>query len=337
MPDLAGAVAELLDQLPAFSGAVRVDIDGATVVAEARGSADRTTGQRNTPATRFAVASVTKTFTALTVVSLVTDGVLSLDTTARSLLGGDLPLVDDGVTVDQLLAHRSGIGDYLDEEQVGAITDYVLAVPVHRLDSAEAYLAILDGFPQVTPPGTTFAYNNGGYVVLALLAERAAGQPYHDLVRQRVVAPAGLVDTDFLRSDERPADVAVGYLHADGLRTNVLHLPLLGVGDGGITSTVEDLHRVWAALRGGRIVPPDCAVRMTTASGEFAEGEHRYGLGVWLAPSGTQGLMEGYDAGISARSADDPATGVTWSVVSNWSDGAWPVARELPGVIAAHR
>src|SRR5918995_5878003 len=124
MPDLARAVAELLDQVPAFSGAVRVDIEGATVVAEARGSADRTTGQRNTPATRFAVASVTKTFTALTVVSLVADGLLSLDTTARSLLGGDLPLVDDGVTVGQLLAHRSGIGDYLDEEQMGAITDY---------------------------------------------------------------------------------------------------------------------------------------------------------------------------------------------------------------------
>ena len=49
-------------------------------------------------------------------VSLIEDGLLELSTTARSVLGGDLPLIDDDVTVEQLLAHRSGIGDYLDED-----------------------------------------------------------------------------------------------------------------------------------------------------------------------------------------------------------------------------
>ena len=48
--------------------------------------------------------------------SLIEDGTLELDTTARSLLGDDLPLIDDEVTVEHLLAHRSGIGDYLDED-----------------------------------------------------------------------------------------------------------------------------------------------------------------------------------------------------------------------------
>ena len=50
---------------------------------------------------------------------------------------------------------------------------------------------MLDGHPQVSPPGERFAYNNGGYVVLALLAERAAGAPFHDLVEQRVSSPPG--------------------------------------------------------------------------------------------------------------------------------------------------
>ena len=72
-----------------------------------------------------------------------------MDTTARSPLGEDLPAIDDAVTVEHLLSHRSGIGDYLDEDTVESITDYVLGVPVHRLDSAEAYISVLDGHPLV--------------------------------------------------------------------------------------------------------------------------------------------------------------------------------------------
>jgi beta-lactamase family protein len=58
--------------------------------------------------TRLGLASGGKGFTALAVVSLIEEGVLELSTTARSVLGGDLPLIDDRVTVEQLLAHRSG-------------------------------------------------------------------------------------------------------------------------------------------------------------------------------------------------------------------------------------
>ena len=83
--------------------------------------------------------------------SLVEDGALELDTTARSVLGADLPLIDDGVTVEHLLAHRSGIGDYLDEDAGHEITDYVMPVSVHELATTEQYLAVLDGHPPVRP------------------------------------------------------------------------------------------------------------------------------------------------------------------------------------------
>ena len=64
---------------------------------------------------------------------------LELSTTARSVLGGDLPLIDDGVTVEHLLAHRSGIGDYLDESAEPDINDYLMPVPVHELATTEQY------------------------------------------------------------------------------------------------------------------------------------------------------------------------------------------------------
>ena len=65
--------------------------------------------------------------------SLIDAGVLDLATTARSVLGGDLPLIADDVTVEHLLAHRSGIGDYLDEGDGHEVTDYVMPVSVHEL------------------------------------------------------------------------------------------------------------------------------------------------------------------------------------------------------------
>jgi CubicO group peptidase (beta-lactamase class C family) len=311
------------------SGVVRVDLDGEVLLERAYGLAHRGLGLPNTPATRLGVASVVKGLTALTVVSLAVDGVLPLATRARDLLGGDLPLVHDAVTVEHLLAHRSGIGDYLDEDAVGEVTDHVLAVPVHRLATTEDHLQVLDGHPQVAPPGERFAYNNGGYVLLALLAERAAGRPFPDLVHERVCAPAGMTATSFPRSDEPEAGLALGYLHAEGLRTNVLHLPVRGSGDGGACSTAADLSALWTALEAGRVVPPPQVAEVLRPRSDVP-GEHaRYGLGFWLHPTGRTAWLEGYDAGVSARTVRDPDRRLTCTVLCNWSDGAWPVARLL--------
>jgi CubicO group peptidase (beta-lactamase class C family) len=216
-----------------FSGVVRVDRSGETEIASAYGFADRAHRIRNTVETQFGIASGTKGLTALAVMSLVERETFGLGTTARSLLGDDLPLIADDVTIERLLAHRSGIGDYLDESAVDAVSDYVMPVPVHQLATTEQFVSVLGGHETVFPAGERFAYNNGGYVLLALLAERASGVDFHRLVRERVCEPAGMVDSEFLRSDELPGRAALGYLFVDGLRTNVLHLPVLGTGDGG--------------------------------------------------------------------------------------------------------
>ena len=129
----------------AFSGVVRVDRPGGTELCKAYGLADRAHEIHNTVDTVFALASGAKGFTALAVMCLVEDGTLELTTTARSVLGGDLPLIADDVTVEHLLAHRSGIGDYLDEDAVADISDYVMPVPVHELATTEQYLAALGG------------------------------------------------------------------------------------------------------------------------------------------------------------------------------------------------
>ena len=315
-----------------WSGVVRVDVGEATVCERAVGLADRARGTPVMARTVFGWASGTKTLTALTVLRLVEDGVVGLDTTARALLGVDLPLVDDAVTVEHLLGHRSGIGDYVDEDLDLEPDAYVLDVPVHRLQRTDDYLAALDGRPAKFAPGTAFSYSNSGYVVLALLAERAAGEPFASLVQRLVCDPAGMAGTRFRRSDEPDGDTAVGYLGATGPRTNVLHLPVVGSGDGGISGPVGDVHALWRAIASGRIVTPATWAVMTTPHGALGSGPHRYGWGVWLVDDPAAGgavQMEGADAGVSFRSVWMPGGDVTWTVVSNTSDGAWPVARAL--------
>ena len=255
----------------AFSGVVRVDRSGTIELAKAYGLADRRHGIPNTIDTQFGIASGTKGLTALAVVSLIEDGSLELGTTARSVLGEDLPLIGDDVTVEQLLSHRSGIGDYFDEDAIEQVTDYVLPVPVHELATTEEFLAVLGGHPTAFPPGERFAYNNGGYVVLALIAERTSGVPFHELVRRRVCEPAGMGDTEFLRSDELPGRAALGYLTADGSRTNVFHLPVRGSGDGGIYSTASDVSSLWSAFFAGRIVSRDWVTEMVRARSDVPE------------------------------------------------------------------
>jgi CubicO group peptidase (beta-lactamase class C family) len=328
MTSLEAAVDEAVDRT-GFSGAVRVDIAGETVLSRAYGYADRAHEIPNTTETQFATASGTKTLTALAVMSLVAQGTLDLTTTARSLLGHDLPLIADDVTVEHLLAHRSGIGDYFDEDVVTDKTDYVMPVPVHELVSAEDYLRVLEGHETAFSAGQRFAYNNGGYVVLALLAERASGVDFHQLLEVSVCEPAGMVDTAFLRSDELPGRAAVGYLFVDGARTNVLHLPVLGTGDGGIYTTVADLDAFWSSFFAGRIVAPEHVAEMIRPRSDWPEESQRYGLGFHLDATDDSLWLEGADAGVSFVSLHQPSTAITFTVASNWTDGAWPVVRAL--------
>jgi CubicO group peptidase (beta-lactamase class C family) len=325
-------IEDAIDRLAAqtgFSGVVRVD-----ALTKAYGLAHRGAGIANAVDTQFAIASGGKGLTALTVMSLIESGVLDLTTTARSVLGPDLPLIDDAVTVEHLLAHRSGIGDYCDEDAGHDVNDYLMPVGVHELADTEQFVRALDGYPPKFPPGEQFSYCNAGFVVLALIAERAGGTPFHELVRERVLTPAKMHDTAFLRTDEPTARAALGYLTPDGLRTNVLHLPVRGNGDGGIYSTAADIDALWQAFFAGRIVSPDTVAEMVRSRSDVPDESMRYGLGFWLHETRDTTILIGFDAGVSFRSVHDPAGGRTHTVLSNTSSGAWPVTKLLDELLA---
>ena len=184
-----------------------------------------------------------------------------------------------------------------------------------------------------TSPGERFAYNNAGFVLLAILAERAAGTAFVDLVRQRICTPANMVNTAYLRSDTLPERTAIGYLHAEGHRSNVLHLPVRGSGDGGAYTTVADIHRLWQALLDGTVLDPATLADAWRPRSDVPAEGRRYGLGFWLHATGTGVMLGGYDAGVSFRTVHDPDSDTTHTVIANWSNGAWPVIRALDPVL----
>ena len=210
----------------------------------------------NTVDTRFGLASGGKGFTALAVVSLIEDGVLSLDTTARSILGADLPLIDDRVTIEHLLAHRSGIGDYIDEDdEDGEITDYVLAASAERVHRHRGVRPRARRASRRSSRRTRdFSYCNGGFMVLAL--HRGARQrdrlpPARRRARLRPGRDCSTPTTSGPTSFPATPRSATSRARSRCAR-NIFHLPVLGSGDGGIYSTADGHARVLGRVPGRR-------------------------------------------------------------------------------------
>ena len=318
-----------------FTGVATVDAGDQRLLERCEGYLHRAHRVPMTADARIAIASGNKTFTALAVMSLVEDGRLRLEQPVRTLLGEDLPLIDDAVTIEQLLTHTSGIGDYLDEDHWDP-ADYVLTVPGHTLTTAQAFLPMLDGHPQKFTPGVRFSYCNGGFMVLAILIERATGLTYQDAVHRLVFDPAGLERTGFLALNDLPADAACGYLEPEGDLMNTLHLPVLGNGDGGAFTTADDLHRFWLALLAGRIVTRETVERMTQPRHDVPDENMRYGMGFWIHRTHPVLILEGYDAGASFRSTHLVGDETTLSVLGNSTEGAWPLVAVLARAIDRH-
>ena len=121
--------------------------------------------------------------------------------------------------------------------------------------------------------------------MLSIAIEAASGRSYFDLVQERVLDPAGMTDTGFVRSDRLPPGAAIGYLE-DG-RSNVLHLPVRGAGDGGVYSTVRDLEALWRALFEGRILPLPVVDRLVEPRNDDPSEAAGTGWASGFAPTAT--------------------------------------------------
>ena len=246
-------LSELADQ-DILSGAVLIATDGEVWFERAYGLASREFAVPNTIATRFDVGSFNKDYTRLAIMQLLENGLLAhTDAVGKYLPDYPNARVRTEVTIEQLLEHRSGLGDYFTREY--------FETPMRELREIDDYIPIWGPMPLEYEPGTREEYSNYGYTVLGAIIERITGLGYPEYVERNVFEPAGMHSTGFFETDGVEPNVAVGYTYMDGmgrptetLRKNIYLEPVKGGPWGKSYSTARDLFRFFEAMFAGELV-----------------------------------------------------------------------------------
>ncbi|MEO1060729.1 MAG: serine hydrolase domain-containing protein [Actinomycetota bacterium] len=253
--DLAGPLSSW--ERVGFRGAVLL-VEGGEVVCELGvGTADDE-GTPITVDTVFSIGSVTKSITAATVLSMVDDGLVALETPVAEVLP---ELAGREATVEDVLRHEGGFG-----------STHAADTATVTLDEA---LALIAEEEPLFAPGEDVSYSNTGYTVLAAIIERVAGQPFRDAVRERMLTDAdGAPIGGWWHGEPAAAGPrAVGYLDGREVGTgDPTAGPRWGLeGAGGIAMTVRELAGWASALDDGELLSPGSVELATTAPG--GEGE----------------------------------------------------------------
>lgn len=268
---------------------------------------------------RVGVASVSKTFTALAVLTLAGQGAFSLDDPVeRHLRSWRFPrngFDGSAVTIRQLLTHTAGTN----------VSSYGGAAwPRDR----ETTRDVLDGAGRgrtpvvlLAAPGSGFRYSGGGYMVLQQLIEDVSGLPFERFVVENVFRPLGMHDSAFSWGAARGADAAGHDVAGRPLRA---HPYGAAMAPGAMVTTADDMLRFTSAFArarvGGLLGWPEGMWERYTAA-----GQGHYGLGLSFAGAndrlflGHSGTTMGYNAGFSAR----PAESFGWFVLENGNGGAF--------------
>ncbi len=235
------------------------------------------------------MASISKSFIALTVLLLVEDGLLSLDDTLGKFFA-PYPNVPSNVSVRQLLSHRSGINDYINEN--AASGQAWLSYP----DSIWISDTLLNNFVLAPnfPVGTSWSYSNTNFLLATRIIDVVSGQPWQEVVRARVLNPLGLTNT-FITPWESYGTAPFAHVWADvdgdgtqedfqGTGIPIEGLLSLAGGGGCFSTTPEDLARFSERLHGGHILKPATLAEMHTDYMLNPGSGNQYGLGTQLFP-----------------------------------------------------
>ena len=229
---------------------------GSILHAKGYGSANLETDTAVVPETVFRVGSVSKQFIATAIALLQEEGKLGFD----DPLSRYLPLFPRAgdITLRQMITHTSGLGNYTD---VTPPTRFMSAARQDYSDSELlAYMASQTVPLFSSKPDTAWAYSNTAYVLLGLVVQVVAGEPYGAFLKRRLFDPAGMTQTAVDDAGDVVPRRASGYTidpERPGEIRNASFISMTFPGAAGaMRSTATDLCRWHAALLGGRIVRP---------------------------------------------------------------------------------
>ena len=255
-----------------FNGVVIITKKGKPVYTKSTGIANRTDSSLLTNATRFKIASITKTFTAVIVMQLAEEGRLALEDT----IGKHLPLykgeAKDKVTLYQLLTYSSGIPN--------CDGDSGMAVYQHKITEDEFIKKNCSGALHFKP-GSQFEYNNVDYILLGKIIENITGKSFAQNVQQRVCAPLQMMNTGLLSDSDIVYKLAATYTYNDSLKRffndEPYYISSFGAS-GAMYSTADDMAKFDDGIFSHKLLKESSVTKMIQPDTSL----QNVGLGFWF-------------------------------------------------------
>jgi CubicO group peptidase (beta-lactamase class C family) len=264
----------------------------------------------NAPTTKFRLGSITKQFTAASILLLEERGKLNVDDPVKKYMA-DAPAAWDKVTIYHLLTHTSGIPSFTGFPDYGS-TEAVATTP-------EKLVARFRDKPLEFQPGADWKYDNSGYVLLGYLIEKISGESYEKFVQENLFTPLGMKDSGYdsnsaiiLRRASGYSPSAEGPVHAGYIDMSI---PFAA---GALYSTTEDLLRWEQGLFGGKVLSPASLQKMATPF----KHDYAFGLGVDTVNGHKMISHGGGIEGFNTELAYYPEDKLTVVVLSNLNGSA---------------
>lgn len=252
-----------------FNGSVLAVKNGKTVCDTALGLSNREKNIQLEKTTPIYIASLSKPFTAVSIILLQQKGLLNFDDKASQYI--DLPEYARHVSIRQLLNHTSGIKDYesIISDKKG-LTNPEVMTWLQKLTQLQF------------PSGSKFEYSNSGFIILSLIIEKISGKSYGNFLSENIFVPTGMTNTWVYDSSTAHKSKAAGY----NKEKQPDDYSILTTGDGGIYSTPEDLYRFDQTLRNFKLVNKSNTDLMYTPA-KLSDGTlSNYGFGWFIEEGG---------------------------------------------------
>lgn len=303
-----------------FMGSVLVAQGEKVLFEKSYGDANLEWSVPDTPLTKFRIGSMTKQFTAASILLLEERGKLSTDDPVKKYMP-DAPAAWDKVTIYNLLTHTSGIPSFT------SFPDY------HASEGTPTTpKELVDRFrdkPLEFQPGEKWNYSNSGYVLLGYLIEKVSGQTYADFLTENILKPVGMNDTGYDSNSAVISHRASGYTPSPSGPVNAGYIDMtIPFSAGALYSTTHDLLLWEQALYGGKVLSAASLKKMTTP---FKEN---YGCGLMIHSLKGHLSYEhgGGIEGFNTEMAYYPDEKLTVIVLSNLNGGA---PDDIAGKLAA--
>ena len=298
-----------------FSGVVLIAKGDRILLRKGYGMANYELNVPNSPETVFRIGSITKVFTALSVLQLEEKGLLKVSDPVAKYVP-EMPQGWNEITIHELLCHKSGIPDFASAKAYSDFND-----PRH----VENALKENADKPLVNKPGEVLRYSNSGYILLGRVIEKVSGKTYEEYLNENIFKPAGMTHTTVDHATEVVHERASGYRFDGETVVNAPYGdPVYGAAAGALRSTVDDLYRFDRTLKAGKLFSKAITEKAWTAYGLWTAPlplplEADYGYGWMMGDTfghrygGHGGWVNGFVSQFTRYPDDDEVLIVLWN------------------------